>query len=287
MKNVTASIRDRLLHFARQEGIQFQRVLTLYKQEGLLHRIVSTDFAGSVVLKGGLLFFQVKGLVARPTKDIDLLGTGTDEDQMFLLNVLLSAAGVAIDDGLTFDHDSIAVAPISGQTEHGGVRGNILAYLGSARTRLQIDIGFGDIITGGPIERPYRTLLGNRSFSIRTYPDATLAAEKMDAVVSLGVINSRYKDLFDLFALLVEGELSPEDVAAATANTFRRRGTALSEMPQVLTAMHWESELFAMEWGRFLRRIGATSPGFLLLRAELLPRLRQIYQSARAVAIED
>ena len=227
MRNVTASIKDRLFQVARQEGIQFQRVLTLYKQEGLLHRVVSTDLAESVVLKGGLLFFQVNGLVARPTKDIDLLGTGTADDQMLLLNVLRSAAGVEIDDGLTYDPDSIVVAPISGQTEHGGVRGNIVAYLGSALTRLQIDMGFGDIITGGPIERPYRTLLGNRSFCIRTYPDATLAAEKMDAVVSLGVINSRYKDLFDLFALLVEGDLSPEEAAAAgTDNKTRnwRRG---------------------------------------------------------------
>lgn len=286
MKNVTASIRDRLLQVARQEGIQFQRVLTLYKQEGLLHRIVSTDLAESVVLKGGLLFFQLKGLVARPTKDIDLLGTERGADQMLLLNVLRSAAGVEIDDGLTFDPDSIVVAPISGQTEHGGVRGNIVAYLGSARTRLQIDMGFGDIITGGPIERPYRTLLGNRSFSILAYPDATLAAEKMEAVVSLGVINSRYKDLFDLFALLVEGELSPEEVAAATGNTFRRRGTALPEMPDGLSVEHWESAGFATEWSRFLRRIGTDSPEFDLLRTELLPRLLRIYQSARAMAKE-
>ncbi len=100
-------------------------------------------------------------------------------------------------------------------------------------------MGFGDIITGGPMERPYRTLLGNRSFSILTYPDATLAAEKLEAVVSLGVVNSRYKDLFDLFALLVEGELSPEEAAAATANTFRRRGTPLPEMPDGLSAEHW------------------------------------------------
>ncbi len=284
MKNVVAWIRDRLLQVARQEGIQFQRVLTLYKQEGLLHRIVSTDLAESVVLKGGLLLFQLKGLVARPTKDIDLLGTGNDADQMHLLNVLRSAADVEIDDGLTFDQDSIVVAPISGQTEHGGVRGNIVAYLGSARTRLQIDMGFGDIITGGPMDRPYRTLLGNRSFSILTYPDATLAAEKLEAVVSLGVVNRRYKDLFDLFALLVEGELSPEEAAAATANTFRRRGTALPEMPDGLSAEHWGSAGFATEWTQFLRRIGTGSPEIHLLRAELLPRLRKIYQSARAMA---
>lgn len=117
------------------------------------------------------------------------------------------------------------MTPISGQTEHGGVRGNIVAYLGSARTRLQIDMGFGDIITGGPIERPYRTLLGNRRFSILTYPDG-------------------------------------------------------------LSAEHWASAGFATEWSQFLRRIGTGSPEFHLLRAELLPRLRKIYQSARAMIKE-
>lgn len=286
MKNTPASIKDRLLNIAKQQGIAFQRILTLYKQEGLLHRMVSTELGSSVVLKGGLLFFQIQGMLARPTKDIDLLGSSDGREDALLQDLLEAASTVEVEDGLTFDQRSIEVAPIAGQTEHGGVRGHILAYLGSARTRIQIDMGFGDFITGGPVQRPYRTLLGNRSFSIQTYSDETVAAEKIEAVVSLGIINSRYKDLYDLFTLLVEANVSEGAVIEATSNTFSRRQTSVPEKPESLSPLHWDSPTFDAEWSRFLRRIGADSPELPVLREELLPRLVRIYSAVRARILE-
>ncbi len=287
MRNTAASIKDRLLNIARHEGITFQRILTLYKQEGLLHRMVSTELASSIVLKGGLLFFQLQGMIARPTKDIDLLGLSERREEALLQDLLDAASTVEIDDGLTFDRSSIDVAPIAGQTEHGGIRGHILAHLGSARTRIQIDMGFGDVITEGPVERPYRTLLGNRSFSIQTYSDETVAAEKIEAIVSLGIINSRYKDLYDLFTLLVDTAVSEGSVIEATSNTFARRRTSLPEKPESLSPRHWDSTAFSAEWDRFLKRINADSPELFLLRKELLPRLLRIYSAARARTLEN
>ena len=129
---------DRLLNIAKQEDISFQRILTLYKQEGLLHRIVSTEYEDSIVLKGGLLFYQRQGTAARPTKDIDLLGSDVDETEATLQAILTTASRVQIDDGLEFDDNSITIGRITGQTEHGGIRGSIVGYLGPARTRLRI-----------------------------------------------------------------------------------------------------------------------------------------------------
>jgi hypothetical protein len=233
------------------------------------------------VLKGGLLFYHLHGVFARPTKDIDLLGADTDEHATLLENVLKMATSVKMQDGLSFDASTISVAPIVGQTEIGGVRGNVTAYLGSARTRLQIDMGFGDVMTGGPVTRSYRTLLGNRSFAIRTYSDETVAAEKIEAVISLGMVNSRYKDLYDLYTLLIESELPEDLVVQATKNTFNHRGTSLPENPESLTNDHWWSDGFALEWRRFLKRIGADSPSISDLQEDLLPRLRGIYANVR------
>lgn len=156
----------------------------------MLHRIVSTEYENSIVLKGGLLFYQYKGTAARPTKDIDLLGSDVDESEATLQTILNTASEVQIDDGLEFDESSIMVGPTTGQTEHGGIRGNIVGYLGPARTRLQVDMGFGDVITGGPVRRPNRTLLDDRTFSIQTYSDETVAAEKIEAFISVGIGNS-------------------------------------------------------------------------------------------------
>lgn len=127
MRDIIASIRDRLLNIAKVEDIAFQRILTLYKQEGLLHRIVSTEYNDAVVLKGGLLFYQLQGLVARPTKDIDLLGSYDAPEEIQLQDILEAASKVEIEDGLMFDTNSILVEPISGQTQHGGVRGILSA----------------------------------------------------------------------------------------------------------------------------------------------------------------
>jgi hypothetical protein len=220
-------------------------------------------------------------MVARPTKDVDLLSSSESGSESMLRAILLAVSSTEIDDGLEFDGSSIAVAPIAAQTEHGGVRGTVLARLGTARTRLQVDMGFGDIITGGPVRRSYRTILGNRSFSIQMYSDETVAAEKIEALASLGVINSRYKDLLDLFELLVVAELPERRVVEATINTFMNRKTSVSSHPEVLSDYHWLSEQFSKGWKNFLRRIEMTSPDLVELRSDLLPRLRRIYEAVR------
>lgn len=281
MKDIAASIRARLLNIARREQVPFQRILTLYKQEGLLHRIVSTRHSEDIVLKGGLLFYQLQGFIARPTKDIDLLGLQKSDSEALLLNVLTEACSINIGDGLQFDSASIEVSLITGQTDHGGVRAYITVYLGTARTRLQIDMGFGDVITGGPVSRPYRTLLGNRSFSIRTYSDETIAAEKLEALVSLGTVNSRYKDLYDLHELLIKTDLAEDKVVVAACNTFKNRNTALPEFPESLTELYWASDSFNTDWNRYLKRIEASEPDQGQLIRTLLPKLQAVYNSIR------
>ena len=281
MKNMPASVRGRLLNIAKKEKVPFQRLLTLYNQEGLLHRIALTEHKDEVVLKGGLFFYQLQGVISRPTKDIDLLGKDNSESEVTLHTILSAASTVQINDGLEFDQNSIDIKPIAGQTEHGGIRGTIIGYLGTARTRIQIDMGFGDVVVGGPVLQSYRTLLENRSFSILMYSDATVAAEKLEAVISLGIINSRYKDLFDLFELLVVIKIPTNKIVEASIHTFRNRMTSLPEFPESLSDHYWASTLFSTEWYRFLHRIEASSPDLNVMRNTLLPRLRLIYEKTR------
>lgn len=281
MKDMAASIRARLMNIARKEQVPFQRILTLYMQEGLLHRIVNTHYSEDIVLKGGLLFYQLQGFIARPTKDIDLLGSQKSDSETLLINVLTETCSLTIDDGLKLDSASIDVSPIAGQTDHGGVRAYITVYLGTSQTRLQIDMGFGDVITGGPVNKHYRTLLGNRSFTIKTYTDETIAAEKLEAIVSLGTVNSRYKDFYDLYELLIKTCLADEKVVEAACNTFRNRNTALPELPESLTESYWSSENFKTNWNRYLDRIEASEPDQEQLTGKLLPRLHAIYNNIK------
>jgi predicted nucleotidyltransferase component of viral defense system len=283
MKNIAASIRAKLLNYARNDQVPFQRVLTLYMQEGLLHRIVASGYGKDIILKGGLLFYQLQGIIARPTKDIDLLGPDNNRSNSILGEISSEACKIEIEDGLRFDPETIQTGPIKGQTDHGGIRGYITGYLGSARTQLQLDMGFGDVITGGPINRPYRTILDNRSFSIQTYSDETVAAEKLEAFISLGTVNSRFKDLYDLYELLIISNLPQNSIVEAAVNTFRNRNSALPESPESLADNYWNSKDFETHWKRYLKRIEAKSPDINILQTSLLEPLRTIYKTVRSL----
>ena len=62
-----------------------------------------------------------------------------------------------------------------------------------ARISVQIDIGFGDVITPAPIEVEYPTMLNFPAPRLRAYPRETVVAEKFEAMVKLGMVNSRMK----------------------------------------------------------------------------------------------
>ena len=281
MKNLQASVRDRLKAIAKAQSVSMQRLLTLYMQEGLLHRIVCTEYRNKVVLKGGLIFYLRSGITARSTKDIDLLAHDMACDQEAMNNILSTAAKTEVEDGLEFDIESVKTEPIRTQAAQVGVRGHIRGYLGNARNDLQIDMGFGDVITGGPIRLEYRALLGNRTFSIDAYSMETVIAEKLDALVSIGIKNSRIRDLYDLHTLLVDETSNAAPATAAAANTFRHRQTDLPVSPGALSDDHWSSESLAIYWINFLKRIGRDSPTLIDLRSRLLPKLRDIYATAR------
>jgi hypothetical protein len=210
------------------------------------------------------------------------LGPENNPSDALLKKILIEACLMQIEDGLRFEQESVMTGPIKGQTDHGGVRGYITGFLGTARTQLQLDMGFGDIVTGGPVIRLYRTILGNRSFSIQTYSDETVAAEKLEAFISIGTVTSRFKDLYDLYELLINLNLPENKIIEAAVNTFRNRSTALTELPESLTDSYWNSQDFESNWKRYLKRIEATSPDLNTLRASLLEPLGTIYQAIRS-----
>ena len=73
IKDMSASVHDRLLNIAKELGVDFNRLLLLYAQERFLYRLVSSEYRDYFILKGGVLLYGVYQLKSRPTKDIDFL----------------------------------------------------------------------------------------------------------------------------------------------------------------------------------------------------------------------
>ena len=131
-------------------------------------------------------------------------------------------------DGLLFDSKNIKSERIKEDADYEGVRANLLGYLGKARTPLQIDIGFADIVSPAPIMVKYPTILQMPAPYLRGYPPESVVAEKLQALVFLGAVNSRMKDYYDLWVLAEKFEFDGQKLQNAIVNTFRQRK---SEIP--------------------------------------------------------
>jgi predicted nucleotidyltransferase component of viral defense system len=253
--NLPASIRQRLLNLSRNRGEDFNLTLTRYGIERLLYRLSQSGHADHFVLKGALLLSLWTGRLQRPTRDIDLLSYG-DSSQEALTQLFRDICLVDVQaDGLTFHADSVRVTEIREDQEYGGQRVQLTATLGNARIHLQVDIGFGDAITPAPDDIEYPSLLGLPPPRLRAYPKETAIAEKLEAMIALGMANSRMKDFYDVWMMSRELQFDGRTLARAIQATFRRRR---SELPH--TAPTAFTEEFAgnpdkgVQWNAFLSR---------------------------------
>ncbi len=228
-----ASVRARLLNVAKATGTDFNLVLVRFALERLLFRLSTSAHSDRFVLKGALLFTLWYDLPHRATRDADLLGFGPS-DTGSMASVFRDIALVAADDGIVFDPASVRVGVIRKDAGYGGVRVTLNGTLANARCVAQVDVGFGDAVTPGPTDAVYPVLLDDLPAPrLRTYPVYTVVAEKLHAIVVLGMVNSRLKDYLDLVVIMEREALDEPTLALAIAATFQRRGTALPNAPPV------------------------------------------------------
>ncbi|MFO7957542.1 MAG: nucleotidyl transferase AbiEii/AbiGii toxin family protein, partial [Candidatus Brocadiia bacterium] len=257
LSNVPASVRQRLLNRIRETGEASNFVWSRYATERLLYRLSASEHAEHFVLKGAALFLVWTGEPHRPTMDVDLLADGEDSDE-HLESVFrdLCRADV-VPDGLQFDESSVAAVPIRGGQEYGGFRVKLTAYLGKSPVRITVDVGFGDAVTPAAQRITYPTLLDFPAPVLRACPRETVVAEKLHAMVVLGMINSRMKDFYDLYVLASGFAYRGSTLCQAVRATFDGRTTDLpAEPPVALTAEFAEDATKQRQWRAFLSRAG-------------------------------
>jgi predicted nucleotidyltransferase component of viral defense system len=222
--------------------------------ERFLYRLANSPYADRFILKGALLLTAWRAPVSRPTMDIDLAGR-TDNQLDHIKEAVSIVCGVAVDrDGIEFNCDSIEVSRIKEDADYEGVRVRFHATLARARVPMQLDIGFGDIITPGPMEIEYPTMLDFPAPLLRAYPRETVVAEKLEALTALGLLNSRIKDYYDLALLSRMYPFNGEHLMDAIVATFRHRGTAIAAEPIGLMQAYCDDPARALQWRAFVRR---------------------------------
>ena len=270
-KDMGASVRARLLQLAKQRGDDFQLMLTRYANERLLYRLTKSLHANAFLLKGAALFTLWTGHAHRATRDMDLLGFGEPSIQR-LRDVFNEVIALEVDDdGVVFDGTTLKVEPIREDQLYGGIRIVLVARITNAQVRLQVDVGFGDAVTPEAQLVEFPPLLDLPAPQLRAYPKETVVAEKLDAIVQLGLANTRMKDFYDLVALSNLFDFEGQLLVAAISATFTRRGTPLpTETPTAFTPEFTGDATKNTQWNAFVKKAGITGAADLKGTIELV-----------------
>jgi len=250
-----ASVHARLLARARERGEDFNLLLTRYGLERFLYRLSVSDARDRFWLKGALLFGLWFDAPHRPTRDADFLGFG-EADAAVVAQTIAGVCAIEADDAMVYDPGSIRVEEIREGAHYSGLRVSLIGLLNRARCPVQLDIGYGDSVVPGPVDTELPVLLeGMPAPRLRTYPRASVMSEKFEAIVTLGIGNTRMKDYFDLRALALEGRVDDEELAKAIAGTFGRRRTVVPDaVPIGLTDEFAADRTKQAQWNAFLAR---------------------------------
>lgn len=259
LQDVSASIHQRLLNIAKETGRPFNALLQYFAMERFLFRLSRSTHANSFVLKGALLFRVWDTPDSRATRDIDFLAY-VDNSPEFIASVIRDICVIADpNDGLSFDAESVVAQRIKEDADYEGVRVRFRGQLGNARIHMQVDVGFGDLIHPGAVQADYPTLLEMAAPSLRAYTPETVIAEKSQAMVHLGSLNSRMKDFYDIWRMSRQFDFEGNVLREAIQRTFNNRGTEFVVFEELVQEL-LESEDIKTQWLAFRRRVPVEAP---------------------------
>ncbi len=255
MTNVAASIRAKLKNLSQKENIDFQTIVIRYFHERLLYRLSISDFNDKFILKGGDLLYYFHQIKYRPTLDIDFLGKNIHSDLNKLKTTFTEIVDVNCeDDGVQFDAKSLTAVSINEDANYTGARLHLEGCLGQIKNTLQIDIGFGDIVTPQPATLDYPVLLIQSSIpKLKAYTIESVIAEKFQTMIELSALNSRMKDFFDIYMLIKTEKIDKHELGNAIAETFKNRNTLYQEDHLLFNEKFIDTNKIK-QWNAFLKK---------------------------------
>jgi predicted nucleotidyltransferase component of viral defense system len=252
--NINQSVKDRLKNLARSSGREYNFVCIQYMHERFLARLERSDYKERFILKGALMLVAYDMPRVRPTKDIDFLGDHLSNQPDDIESAIRQITAIDLEDGVKFYGDKIEIDEITKDSDYKGLRVRLSASVGGDHQRLQIDIGFGDVIVHGPVEISYPAMLDFDPPKVNAYSLESAIAEKLQAIVSLGIFGSRMKDFYDIWYLKKNKPFDKKRLTEAIETTFKRRNTDIEDIKLIFEYEFIQDSNKAKQWVAFLRR---------------------------------
>lgn len=254
LKDIASSVHQRLLNVARQTDRPFNEVLQYYAMERFLYRLSKSSYRDRFILKGALMLICWEAPVSRPTFDIDLLGRVDAEVENIVAIIRDVCEQKVIDDGMKFHAESISGERIIEGPEYQGVRVKVRGGLGNARITAQIDVGFGDIVTPSPEKVNYPVILDFPAPRLLGYTRESTIAEKLATLLRLGILNSRMKDVFDIWLLSRQFPFDGDVLSRAIEKCLSLRGVEAVSEPVALSSDFADDPAKSAQWRAFIRK---------------------------------
>jgi predicted nucleotidyltransferase component of viral defense system len=259
-KNIAHSLKAKLLNLCDHDNKRYQQLLVHYMQERFLYRLSKSDYSEHFILKGGALLYAYTEFLPRPTIDVDFMGSRINNDKQSIIEAFNEIANTEVeDDGIIFDASSISSSDIAVERKYPGIRISIVAFLDTIRKELTFDIGFGDVITPHPIVMQYPVVFNEMANpQLVAYSLETVVAEKFQTMIDKGVFNSRMKDFFDLYRIIIAHKFNADDLMAAIVATFNNRNTDFSPNHIIFTEDFATDAVFNQRWNAFCSKLKVT-----------------------------
>ena len=273
------SIKARLFNLAVRSGKTNEYIQTHYFIERLLYRLSVSRYANDFVLKGGLLLHAMFDNQARATRDIDMLARQISNSPEQMVKVFREVCAISVDDGVTFDLNTISAEPITENADYPGIRMKIPSFLDRSRSYVQFDIGFGDVVIPNPERMRYPSLLDMEEADLWVYSKESIIAEKFQAMVYLAQANSRMKDFYDIAMLASTYDYYGTILREAVAKTLNRRATLLVAEPIVFADTFASDKDKQKQWSAFISRIRSEDTSFKHELSIIKAFLKPVYQA--------
>ena len=197
----------------------------LFYFERIIERVSLSKYNNQIIFKGGFILTSIIGEKDRSTKDMDATIKGIPLTRKEVEKVFKNIIDIKIDDDVKFE--IISIDEIRDEDEYGGFRILIKANLDNNRTYLTIELTTGDVITPSEISYKYKSFFDNKEINIYSYNLETIIAEKIQTIISRGVLNTRLKDYYDIYSLINSkmNSIDKSTLILAVKNTCKKRNT--------------------------------------------------------------
>lgn len=243
--------KSRIRNLAQEEGIPAQVMLQNFMFERFFARLCKSTVRENLILKGGALISQYLGISRRTTMDIDLTMSNAPLTESTVSEMIQGVFSVRLDDGVRWSLN--VLEPIRNKDLYGGYRAKIVATLDSIAVPFSIDISTGDVITPEPEDYFFKSAFEKNAFyNLKAYTIETVLAEKLESILSLGVLSTRPRDYYDVYMLTSCVKHSDSKLKAAFLATIHHRGSedVYRDGAIILTEIS-RSEILKNRWGKY------------------------------------